>query len=101
MDRIKKSTLIFLLLFSSLTGWGEDFKVKQYTSDDGLPDNSIRTILQDSQGFIWLGMVGSGLVRYDGHNFLSILENDRINTLSEDEAGHLWISSMNRSFFIT
>ena len=94
MDRIKKSTLIFLLLFSSLTGWGEDFKVKQYTSDDGLPDNSIRTILQDSQGFIWLGMVGSGLVRYDGHNFLSILENDRINTLSEDEAGHLWISSM-------
>ncbi len=36
------------------------------TVDDGLPENSVRAILQDSSGFLWFGTM-NGLVRYDGY----------------------------------
>ena len=35
---------------------------------DGLPNNSVSSIVQDTRGFIWMGTQG-GLVRYDGREF--------------------------------
>ena len=37
----------------------------QLTTDDGLPSNTVRNIVQDSLGFLWLG-TDAGLCRYDG-----------------------------------
>jgi signal transduction histidine kinase/ligand-binding sensor domain-containing protein len=42
--------------------------VKHYTSDNGLPQNSIKTIAEGNRGFVWLA-TESGLVRYDGRHF--------------------------------
>ena len=39
-----------------------------YTSENGLPQNSITGIRQDKKGFIWITTNG-GLVRFDGHGF--------------------------------
>jgi len=39
-----------------------------YSSDNGLPQNSITGIQQDKNGFIWITTNG-GLVRFDGSNF--------------------------------
>jgi signal transduction histidine kinase/ligand-binding sensor domain-containing protein/DNA-binding response OmpR family regulator len=36
------------------------------TVDDGLPENTVRTIIQDRLGFLWLG-TQSGVARYDGY----------------------------------
>ncbi len=33
---------------------------------DGLPQATVMSTLQDSQGFVWIG-TEDGLVRYDGH----------------------------------
>lgn len=41
---------------------------ERFYSRDGLPDDRIRTIFQDSRGFIWLGTM-NGLARFDGYNF--------------------------------
>ena len=40
--------------------------LEHLTTDDGLPQATVMTTLQDSQGFVWLG-TEDGLVRFDGH----------------------------------
>lgn len=70
--------------------------------EKGLSQNSIRTMLQDQYGFVWIG-TWSGLNRYDGQK-LTILTNDVdkpynsitnpvINALAEDKNGNLWVGT--------
>jgi signal transduction histidine kinase len=47
---------------------GADYQVSNFTDENGLPQNSVRSIAQDQMGFVWLATEG-GLVRYDGLNF--------------------------------
>ncbi len=72
------------------------------TVDDGLPDNTIRAIIQDRRGFIWLGTQG-GLVRYDGLEFRVFrpLQGDQttvagrlISCLLEDSRGRIWVGTI-------
>ena len=44
------------------------FYIQHFTSDNGLPQNSVKSIVQDDNGFIWMATEG-GLVRFDGRNF--------------------------------
>lgn len=44
------------------------YSIRHYTSEDGLPQNSIGGIEKDEYGFIWLATQG-GLVRWDGNKF--------------------------------
>ncbi|PQA56348.1 hypothetical protein C5O19_18595 [Siphonobacter curvatus] len=59
---------------------------EHFTDASGLPQNSVKTITQDAEGFIWLATEG-GLVRYDGRVFKIYdrtklpLPSDRILTL--------------------
>ncbi|MDE2051585.1 MAG: hypothetical protein KGJ72_11260, partial [Gammaproteobacteria bacterium] len=39
------------------------------TTADGLPEGTVRSVLQDSQGFMWFG-TEDGLVRYDGQHLV-------------------------------
>jgi ligand-binding sensor domain-containing protein len=48
--------------------YATDYTVTHITDENGLPQNSIRSIAQDQMGFVWLATEG-GLVRYDGLNF--------------------------------
>src|SRR5450631_1392518 len=41
--------------------------LEHLTTADGLPQGTVFSTLQDSQGFVWLG-TEDGLVRYDGHD---------------------------------
>ncbi len=44
------------------------FSISHYTTENGLPQNSIKAITNDQLGFYWLATEG-GLVRFDGRNF--------------------------------
>jgi len=46
-----------------------DYTVIHYTSDNGLPQNSVKAIAPDEYGFIWLA-TEAGVVRFDGRSFL-------------------------------
>lgn len=41
---------------------------RKLDSSNGLPDNNVRSLIQDSRGFLWMGTPG-GLYRFDGHFF--------------------------------
>lgn len=69
--------------------------------ENGLSNNNVKTILKDSEGFLWVG-TENGLNRYDGYSFKvyqpkeglphSLPSND-IWDLQEDGAGNLWIET--------
>ena len=74
---------------------------EHYTSDDGLPHNSICDIHQDRQGYLWL-CTWYGLSRYDGNGFVnytmlpgdySNLSHNRILSVDEDAEGYLWVTT--------
>jgi len=44
------------------------YTVDHYTDDNGLPQNSIKNMAADADGFIWLS-TEKGLARFDGHRF--------------------------------
>lgn len=44
------------------------YTIRHYTDADGLPQNSVKSIVPDQNGFVWLA-TEFGLTRFDGHNF--------------------------------
>ncbi len=72
-------------------------------SPEGLPQNTVMSTLQDSQGFIWIA-TEDGLVRYDGYE-LRRYEHERGNpdslpgnyiwSIAEDQHGDLWLAIKN------
>lgn len=44
--------------------------IKRFTDDDGLPQNSVKSIVPDNNGFLWLA-TENGLTRFDGNYFLN------------------------------
>ena len=77
--------------------------VQHITTRNGLPANSVRSIMQDSKGFIWIGTINNGLCKYDGTDFRIIrptyddgpgLADQRINSIQEDAYGYLWVVTM-------
>lgn len=57
-----------LLIVFSLSGFSQDYPIKFLDISDGLSNNSVTTIYQDSDGYMWFGTY-DGLNRYDGYNF--------------------------------
>ena len=45
-----------------------DYLVRQWDMDEGLPQSSISDIAQTPDGYLWIGTV-DGLVRFDGIHF--------------------------------
>lgn len=67
----------------------EEYAVLHYTEDSGLPQNSVKNIAPDSEGFIWI-TTETGLVRFDGKNFVTFdkshlpIPNNRFSMLQPD-----------------
>ncbi len=83
----------------SFSGPRKQFAYHNWQRSDGLPQNSVSSIVQTTDGYIWLG-TQEGLVRFDGINFTVFnKENTReiksnwITDLSADTEGGLWISA--------
>src|SRR6266850_8045767 len=71
------------------------------TVRDGLSQSTVMSILQDSQGYLWLA-TESGLDRYDGHSIRTYrrergdehgLASDYIWTIAEDAHTDLWLAT--------
>ena len=74
-------------------------KVRHFTAEQfGLSANGILALTADSQGNIWMGTSGGGVLRYDGQTFQSIrlglfaLENV-VEAVLCDRRGRLWFGT--------
>lgn len=100
---MKRLTLLFLHLILLLLPAYASVEVRsvQLTTEEGMANNTVRHIFQDSKGFIWMGTL-NGLNRYDGNSFVTFrpegsdkvsLADHRVKYIKEDENGFLWIST--------
>jgi signal transduction histidine kinase/ligand-binding sensor domain-containing protein len=77
------------------------YRFDHWTADNGLPQNSVRDIVQTRDGYLWLATL-DGLVRFDGVRFTvfnksnspGIISN-RFLQLYEDGQGDLWAHTEN------
>jgi ligand-binding sensor domain-containing protein/serine phosphatase RsbU (regulator of sigma subunit) len=69
--------------------------------NDGLPENTVKTVAQDKTGFIWLG-TEDGLARWDGRRFLTFRYDDKnptslsssfVNRVLVAKDGTLWVGT--------
>src|SRR5271165_2281654 len=76
-------------------------KFTHLTTNDGLSDNRINSILQDRRGFMWFA-TEDGLNRYDGNTFVvyknnpgdpNTLSASLIQSVIEGGNGDLWIGT--------
>ena len=74
------------------------YSLDVWTTADALPQNSVTTIVQTRDGYLWLGTYG-GLVRFDGVRFTvfdvasGALRSNGVQALLEDREGALWIGT--------
>jgi Signal transduction histidine kinase len=65
---MKMYAAIILVLIFCFDLDAQHLKFNHYNDKNGLSHNSVRHIIQDQQGFLWLGTF-SGLNRFDGYQF--------------------------------
>ena len=83
---------------SGLGCWdGQNWRL--FTTQDGLPENTVRALAQDAAGRLWIGTESRGLVCFDGTNSASYqttnsaLPGDDISYLYLDNLGTLWVGT--------
>ncbi|HFB66394.1 MAG TPA: EAL domain-containing protein [Aeromonadales bacterium] len=76
----------------------KQLKFRHITTQQGLSQNSVISIAQDKEGFMWFG-TQSGLQKYDGYRFQNFQHNPQnsktissgiISTISFDNKGDVW-----------
>ena len=78
--------------------------VREFNQSNGLPTGEANTVLQTSDGYIWIGSYG-GLIRYDGTTFKNYsdegsIESSSIRSLFEDSKGRLWIGTNDMGVYL-
>jgi len=111
MTLTHKSTLLLSLLLSAALAAQEPVRFapvfRNYSTDQGLPDNWVYGILQDRRGYLWVS-TEKGVCRFDGYSFHQFPDTLHANetavmtpNMMEDEAGRLWfVDFQNRVFYI-
>lgn len=91
---------VFSLCYLHATAF-VDLHATTFTTNEGLENNFVRHIYQDSKGFLWMSTL-NGLTRYDGHNFTTFLPergnnisllDHHVREVTEDKNQFLWIKS--------
>jgi len=103
MCTLFKKQLIFLLFtfFSFLIYAQDNFpgfvNWTHFTTNNGLPSNEIRHLIEDADGYLLVVTINKGIYRYDGLQFSPLEINDELPSLFiqcvvKDKKGRLWIA---------
>jgi ligand-binding sensor domain-containing protein/serine phosphatase RsbU (regulator of sigma subunit) len=75
---------------------GKSFR--NFTTEQGLANNIVRSVFEDKSGNLWFGTEGGGVSRYDGTSFTNYttaqgLANNFVFCITEDKTGNLWFGT--------
>jgi ligand-binding sensor domain-containing protein/signal transduction histidine kinase len=73
------------------------YTIQHYTDEDGLPQNSVKFIVPDEYGFMWMA-TEDGLVRFDGKQFL-VFNNSNLG-IQNSRIQFIFPPSKNRSLLV-
>jgi signal transduction histidine kinase len=100
--------LFILVIIESSAQLPASINFTNYTRANGLPEENINNIIQDSRGFLWIG-TREGLVRFDGNTYktwyanpadTSKFNNNNIALSGEIEKGKLYFLSGSSLWYI-
>lgn len=104
-----KALLIFIVMCLACHVIAQNtLTYESVSTAQGLSQGMVFDILQDKEGFIWVG-TKDGLNRYDGYNFkvfvndpynTKSLSSNSINKLFEDSKGRIWVGTENEGLNI-
>lgn len=87
------------LLYGYTPAFSQDFPLRHFSVENGLPSTNVYDIYRDHQGFLWLA-TDKGIARYNGIRFETFtafdgLSDNEIFFFNEDMYGRLWMGSFN------
>ncbi|MCX6326206.1 MAG: SpoIIE family protein phosphatase [Bacteroidia bacterium] len=93
---------VWLMLFLPITILpvrAQKYFFDNYSIKQGLSEQKVKTLLQDSKDYIWLG-TANGLSRFDGKKFENFTSRDSlapggVTCIIEDSLGFIWFGHLN------
>jgi ligand-binding sensor domain-containing protein/serine phosphatase RsbU (regulator of sigma subunit) len=91
--------IILLLPVTFLPVKAQKYFFDNYSIKQGLSEQKVYTLLQDSKDYIWLG-TANGVSRFDGKKFENFTSRDSLATggvkcIIEDSLGYIWFGHLN------
>ena len=90
---------IFIALAAVWGAMAQDYMVRVWGVDNGLPESSISDVVQTPDGYIWASTLNNGLSRFDGVRFVNFdlpfaarFTGAGVRRLFPDADGTLWIN---------
>jgi len=92
---------LFLSVFKTLNAQPHILFFENFSSEQGLSQNSVNCFAQDYYGYIWIG-TENGLNKFDGYQITNYFEDvGRSNSLSSGTINDICIDSLNRVWLAT
>ncbi|MCP4313210.1 MAG: SpoIIE family protein phosphatase [Bacteroidetes bacterium] len=94
---MKYAVRILLLTILFTPAYSQKIPFANYTVQNGLPQSTVHTIVQDIEGYIWFA-TQVGVARWDGYKFeyfnvSSGLVDGFVNCMMVDAAGQIWFGT--------
>lgn len=89
--------LVLLFLFLSTAGFSQNYLSKQITTNQGLPNNDVCSILKDKENRLWIG-TSNGLALLTGKTTKIFKKKDGLAhnscwAIVQDKIGQIWIGT--------
>lgn len=84
--------LLMLLLLCAFRGYANQISIKEFPIE-----RETKTVIKDSEGYLWVGTITGELIRFDGYNqVIYNLRSGLISNITEDKMGNIWILAENK-----
>jgi signal transduction histidine kinase/ligand-binding sensor domain-containing protein/DNA-binding response OmpR family regulator len=101
---MKRGTILCLQILLSFAAAASDvhYEFRQFLSEEAFSNENVRSIFQDSRGYVWMGVDSEGLCKYDGSRIEifghqssenTSISSNYINDIQEDLHGNIWLAT--------